>query len=129
MSPSAEKRIGEIAEREGPDCRCHEGYTSRKLIDPTCPRHDALELIENAIRAALTDPAIRQEIENEALEKVIPILKAVTASAIVFLHGESDEELPQEFMDFVKECIDDPTFDEEITLHDSIAAAIRAMKR
>lgn len=40
-------------------CQCHDGFRSRNLRDPSCPRHNFADDVADAIRAR--DAAVRRE--------------------------------------------------------------------
>jgi hypothetical protein len=88
MSPSAEKRIGEIAESNWFDY----GEYGQPSKDDIC----------NAIRAALTDPEIRQEIENDALEDAAVMCEKLNGSSMVLEHGKTAMDMCAAFIRAMK---------------------------
>lgn len=69
MSERVEAAAKELNGYTG-DCRCHEGYTSRRLIDPDCcyhevPNHEvAVDMLKAADSVLFSEAAIERAAKN-----------------------------------------------------------------
>jgi hypothetical protein len=84
------ERLRELAIQCAPNCTCHEGYTSRGLIDPMCFHHETIELFEDAIRLAyaegMTDAAGSEQMRQSIIQLVSCLRAACSYVSTIECH-------------------------------------------